>query len=319
MDSTTTETTQSIASEISQRLDTYYQSEDKGLMPCHTNRASSLGDPCERRLVYQRTDWDKAKPWPLHVLKIFREGNNQERVVLRDLLDAGFEVSQMQKAIDYPNLNITGHVDLFIRWKGQMLLLEIKSMSPFIFDAVNSIQDFKKYSWTAKYLGQVCLYMLMSNEPIGLFLLKNKSNGEIKLIEFELDYEYAESLLKKAERVNAAVDARLSARKAIDSASEESALPTRITYKEQECGDCRFKHLCCPDEHYQGFDFLDIPTLEKSIARALEIKPTQAEYNKIWDEVKANLSGRKNDNLIVGKYVCTKSGNRWNISETKVG
>ena len=303
-----------VSQQIAARLDTYYQAEDKGLIPCHTNRASSIGDPCARRLVYMRTDWDKARPFSLDTLKVFREGNNQERITLRDMIDAGFEVSQMQRAIDYPQHKITGHVDLFIKWQGEQWLLEIKSMSPYIWESVNTIQDFHKYSWTAKYLGQVCLYMLMSNEPRGLFALKNKSTGQIKWIEFELDYDFAESLLKKADVVNNSVDARIAARLVHDADAEDAALPARIDYQERECGDCRWKHLCCPDLKYQGFDFLDIPMLEAAIAESLELKPAQAQYNKVWDEVKRNLNAKSNSNLIVGRFFCTKSGDRWNIS-----
>ena len=49
------------------------------IWPCHVNRASNLGHPCERYLVYSRTAWDKKAPheWELQV--VFDEGNNQER------------------------------------------------------------------------------------------------------------------------------------------------------------------------------------------------------------------------------------------------
>ena len=62
-------------------------------------------------------------------------------------------------------------------------------------------------------------------------LLRNAWNGVYKQIDFALDYEYAEGLLKKAEQVNAAVEAEQPLPKL-----EEAAV----------CFVCPLRHVCTP-------------------------------------------------------------------------
>ena len=46
------------------------------LIPHQSNWASTLMDPCERRLVYQRTEWDKAQPPDPRLQGIFETGKS---------------------------------------------------------------------------------------------------------------------------------------------------------------------------------------------------------------------------------------------------
>jgi hypothetical protein len=65
------------------------------LIPHQSNWASTLMDPCERRLVYQRTQWDKAQPPEPRLQGIFETGKRLEKLVLNILNEIGAESHPM--------------------------------------------------------------------------------------------------------------------------------------------------------------------------------------------------------------------------------
>lgn len=257
--------------------------------PCHTNRASSLGDPCERRLVYERTSWEEKRPHDVGLQYIFDEGNLQEKAVIRDLEDAGIEVEQQQADFNWRVYQITGHLDGFIRGNGTKVPVEIKSMSPYIWRTIDTMEDLQKFPWTKRYMAQVVLYLLMSNKEEGILLLKNKSTGQIKQINIALDYDLAEELIQKAERINAHIEA--------------GTLPDFVEDK-SNCPECPFVHICNPPLIYG--DELDIITDQEIILkldRLDEIHDMHTEYDRLKKSVKAALGDRRN--VMAGNWAIT--------------
>lgn len=174
--------------------------------PQHTNRASSIGWPCDRRHVLDRLHW-QDKPAPdLGLLYIFNEGNIQERAITRDLIDAGYNVIEAQRDMFWQQYNLAAHFDFRLARDGQApVLCEFKSMSPHIWDSINSVKDMLLSKWPhiRSYPVQMMVYLLLdARDETGLFLLKNKSTGRIKAIEVTLDYEAAEAVLQRCERIN---------------------------------------------------------------------------------------------------------------------
>lgn len=213
--------------------------------PCHTNRASAIGHDCERYLWYMRTAWDQAQAHDVELQRIFDEGNQHERAVLQELAEAGVDVIEQQTALFDKQYNLSGHVDGVINVEGKAVPLEIKSMSAHIFDSIfkrgadvyewpEVSQGFTTKPWLRKYFAQLQVYMLCKNNDQAILLCKNKGNGAIAQINVFLDYDYAESLLLKCERINKAVNA------------EE--VPARIHFDNDVCRRCEYNHLCCPDE-----------------------------------------------------------------------
>lgn len=217
-------------------------------MPCYTNRASAIGDDCERKLVYMRTSWQIAAMPDVDKESVFREGRLQERAVLRDLQDAEVEVIEQQTSLtaddDFPDLMITGHVDGVIPVDGVAVPLEIKSMAPHIWQSIafrgpgryewEEVRGaFAKKPWLRKYLAQLTIYMRIKRAPSGILLCKNKSNGALAQIDVGYDEEYLLWLYARAERVNGHVSA--------------GTYPDRISWDPDVCGKCEYLHLCCPD------------------------------------------------------------------------
>lgn len=250
--------------------------------PCHSNRASSLGyfvpelKGCLRRGVYERTQWQNKELHDGRVQAIFDEGNHQERIIIRDISDTDIELIEQQRSYVWDDYKITGHIDgkvlAKIKGTGQPIGVpcEIKSMAPHIFTSVHTFEDFKKKPWTRSYMVQIQLYMLMENIDQAIFILKNKSTGELKQIQVGLDYEISEWALKAAETINDHV-----ARK---------TMPDRITDIDA-CGRCPYKAMCQTNVDFgQPLQIADDPDFEKRIQEYMENKAESKRIQGIYDK-----------------------------------
>lgn len=277
------------------------KAEKIGRYPCLSNRASSVGYfvpmlcGCLRRGVYERTSWQEKELHDAKTQLVFDEGNLQERAILRDLADAGIDIIEQQTPFEWKEHQITGHVDGKYVEDGIAFPIEVKSMSPFIFDTVYTIEDFRKKPWTRAYLAQITLYMLMQNVDKAIFILKNKSSGELRQITVDLDYELGEACISACEGINSHIAA--------------STLPDRISDL-VTCRECPFKMVCLPGTDFgQELKIKDDPEFEKKIDRYLDLKPDELECGKIWDGIKAQAKAEVGSagvlNIMVGKYVLT--------------
>ena len=269
-------------------------------MPCYTNRASSLGyfvpelDGCLRRGVYTRTNWQEAELHDARTQLVFDEGNNQEAIVLRDLAEAGIQIIEQQTMYEWKMYQISGHLDGKYVEDGIAYPVEIKSMSPMIFDIIHTWEDLKKKPWTRAYQAQLTLYMLMQGIDKGILIAKNKSTGNLKQITCDLDYELGEACLRTAEAINKHIT--------------DKTLPDR-TEDRQTCKKCPFKMLCLPDLQFgEELKIVDDPLYEKRLERYFELeeqsKECKAIYEIIRDEAKAQ-AGDRELNILVGKYRLT--------------
>lgn len=259
------------------------------IYPCRSNRASQIGHPCERYLVYMRTSWDKQELPSVEKEFIFEGGRFIEKLALNDLEEAGFELSNQGRDFEDKKLGITGHVDTMIRVNGTKVPCEIKGISPFDFDKINEPDDMlkSKKTWIRGYPAQLQMYLYLCNRDIGLFYLKNKLTYEPKEIWMGLDYEYCEELLKKAERINTHV--------------ANNTLPDRIS-EYDTCSDCAFKHICLPDlKNLPGIEFMDNAAVEEKIDRLEELKPFVKEHKALDEEIKKLVEGK--ENISCGKYL----------------
>jgi CRISPR/Cas system-associated exonuclease Cas4 (RecB family) len=261
--------------------------------PITTNRASECGHPCDRYLVFNRTRLQERALHPVSLQLVFDLGNDIERRVLRDLEDAGITIKEQQRAFSWPDYQITGSIDAKIIDDGYIYPLEIKSCSPFVFERLKSIEDLKrgKYLYLRKYPTQLNLYLLMSEQEKGLFIFKNKVNGQMKEIWMDLDYELGESTLQKLERVNTHV--------------ANKTLPDPIEYDEMTCSDCGYNHICVPDRIGKEIEMIDDEELTGLLADWERLKPFSKEYDEIDKRISEIVNGR--EKLLVGDFFITGS------------
>lgn len=271
------------------------------LRPCHSNRASSIGHVCERKLVFDRTRWEEATPYDVGLQFIFDEGNLQESQVLKDLADADIQVIEQQRDYHWKEYNLTAHQDgkVVDRESGHTFPLEVKSMNPFTFKQINSAQDIlqSKKPYIRAYAAQMQVYLLLSNSQRGVFLIKDKSSGQLKEIWMDLDLEFAESLIQKCERINACVAA--------------GTTPEPIPWNEDVCGRCQYAHICLPEAKREAIDLTDNPELEEKLNRRAALAPLRKEYEDLDEEVKDLVREKPKvlcgDFLITGKWIEPKN------------
>jgi len=167
--------------------------------PVNANRASELGNPCVRYHVLNRTRWQEKTLHDIGLQFVFDLGSEIEQIALKELAEAGIIIYEQQRAFEWKEYQITGHVDGFIMpdpTENKTYPLEIKSMSPYVWQNVNNIGDMMhgRYPYLRKYSAQLNMYMLMKGIDKGVFLLKNKVTGAYKEIWMNLDYDLGEKL-----------------------------------------------------------------------------------------------------------------------------
>lgn len=251
------------------------------IYPCNSNRASMIGADCERQLVYWRTAWEQAMPHDVDLQLIFNEGNLHEQAVLSDLAKAGVQVIHQQVPADWKRFQLTGHVDGVIVVDGKAVALEIKSMSSHIWHSVafrgagayewkEVAGAFQSKPWLRKYYAQLQVYLITKDAEHAILLLKDKTSGALAQVHVALDFEYAEELLLRAERINEHV--------------ANGTLPERIPFNEESCSErfCPFLHLCLPD--HLGKDpiaFVDDDTAHERLDKRDELEQASREFNAI--------------------------------------
>lgn len=308
-----------IIKDVDQRRKTKHKQDD--------NRASSIGFPCRRFLCYSILRWEDNEETDQYLQLIFDEGHKQEHTVKLDLQKRGVELFRCQELVSFPRYRLAGHIEGIYKYRCDRLF-EIKSVSDHFFPKVNSINDFlgSDFPWHNCYPYQVAVYLKGLRLNHGLFILKNKNNGQLKGIPFtlkELKYLVAEAFWK-CEQVNGVVDfvrdmlkgvydiediADFSKKGDRDDIREireeacqkiEDVLPERIVNL-KTCGCCPFQHICLPDEirqdqvklYTESSDFIE------KLARREFLGAGHSEWAALEREVKAVLKQRKEEHFFV--------------------
>lgn len=282
------------AKEMNDKISDFKKGEIK-VYPCNNLRASNVGHPCERYLYLSIKNWEDKKPHDEVLQCIFDLGNSIEDYAISTLKKAGFEViTPTERSWKVENPLITGREDLRIKLEdGQLYPVEVKGLSPQEYDRLNSIDDFynSKKSHVKAYPAQLLVYMWKFGKEKGFFCLVNKLTGQIKLIEVNFDYEKADVLLQKAERIYDAL-------KQNDCSSLSTCEDCSI------CEKCDLKH-CCTAAFRPTEAEIDDGTIEELINRKNELKSNADEYNEINEKIKQSLGSRKK--VIAGPFIVTMS------------
>lgn len=259
--------------------------------PCHVVRASEIGHPCERYLVYSITNWQDKKPHDPGLQFVFEGGNAVEDMAINDFVEAGFKVYRPEpdKAIAESRPAITGHIDFRVDFgDGKVYTGEIKGLNKYDFDSLNCLQDFfdSKKVWIRKYPAQLMTYLYIKGEEKGFFYLKSIPGFQPKIIWIDLDYNYMESILQKTERVEAHI--------------KDKTLPEQID-DYSVCERCGFLNLCLPELKRQPMEIIEDEELEKMLDRWNELKPLKSEYEELDKDLKKSFAG--SEKLMIGDYI----------------
>jgi len=260
--------------------------------PCNNVRASSIGHPCERFLVLSITNWEDKKPHSASLQNIFDLGNAIEVEVIRRIKEAGFELLTARKNFKIATPLITGREDIMLQdlGTGELYPCEIKGLAPHTFDRLNSAEDMlnSKLTHVRGYPAQLQIYMFHHNKEKGFFILFNKINGQIKVIEVELDLDYTEQLLQKAERVYAHI--------------ESGSLPDCID-DESVCTECPLLHICGA-KISRGETLIDTGELEEILEERERLLPMVRAYENNKLELKRAMANH--NRAFTGGYMIEK-------------
>lgn len=284
--------------------------------PVRSNWASQLGDKCERSLVFHRTHWREKQKHNTTLQFIFDEGHIQERAVKSDLMECGFEVFESERALDMDKYQIGGRIDGKIIGPDKIKYpVEIKSCSPYVFDKLGSFNQFqyweaiefasKTFPHLLRYPAQMQLYLLDSEENTGIVIFKNKTNGLLKIFYVDLDYEYTEIILKKAERINKCVHLfkGLSEEEQKKKENIDKIFPAQISDRDH-CKGCGYNHICLPDIDWGSpLKMEDDPEFESKIDNWFKRKMENADFKKLDEDIREKCKSR--ENVVLGKYHIT--------------
>lgn len=263
-------TNKSIAEAIEESQDKYlsekiFRSRWKSL------RASGIDDVCNRRLFYYMTCGELADTMDTQLVAVFEEGKEQEPGVRRFLSELGFEIQRAQANESWDQFRITGQIDGVLPYNGEKYLAEIKTVSDFAWDKLHTIEDFDD-GYYKKWKGQMQIYLLLFGFEKGVFILKRKQAKQVRVIEVVINYEYAETLLKKAEIVNKSVDTNT---------------PPDFIQNPVECRKCPFfGKVCNPPMNFGEMAQIEDPKLADKLARREELAASRKEYEALDKEIK---------------------------------
>lgn len=296
---------------------------------CNSVWASECGHDCMRYLVYQQCDWDKQKPTDENLLLVFNEGNEQEDRVILDLQKAGIKAKDLQVHICIAEANITGKLDLVAivennKGEQKYIPVEVKSMSPNVYDSVNTVEDLLKYPWTRKYYGQVQFYIKNDSwfYEEAYLLVKNKSTGAVKLIKdfdggntIKFNEPYWEAMKKRAKGVNKDVfinkqlkmqiaeleserkDADEIKAKNIDAEIEalqaQYCYPERIKYDLKTCKGCKYEHICITDLTTAIGNIVENESILEALEDYVTTKKNQEQFKEAEKAYKSALANLK--------------------------
>lgn len=277
----------------------------RSVYPCHTNRISSLDDPCERKLYYMRAAWAEAAPIPYELAGVFETGNTLEPIIARIAAEVGdrsvpkWRIVGSQTPVNdalFRQFQISGTIDGILQvqysppmWEN-VAVLDGKTMSPHVYPTLNTYEDLLRYPWTRKYRGQLGLYALAFNLEHCVILATNKQNlYEMKFISWPIDLEYLERLLQKAERINAAVAA---------------GEPPAGVNDPDVCPKCQFAAFCAPSYTTSGnLEFVDLPELEAVLDQMGELQETADKWKEL--EKIRDLMLTRGQDIAVGNWLIT--------------
>lgn len=247
---------------------------------------------CTRSLYYQLTEGDKRPPFNEYVQDLVDSGRDQEKIVKRELLEMGFELTMADERVVIPyhgqvkelrgKTMATGRIDGLIRYEGKEIVCEIKSTGENMFKRLVDADSLLKFEHTERYMRQLLTYLYAKNQEEGFFLIVD-GRGHWNLFPIYLGNFLAEAELS-LKKMEAAFEAAKS--------PHIGAPPDRISYHSGICGKCQFNPICLPDQVIAGADSIDDPEVEASLARHEELRPAVAEYDDLHSTISDLFKGR---------------------------
>lgn len=252
--------------------------------PHNTVRASEIGHPCDRFLVYSITNPDDRAPTSPDLQHLYDLGTFLEELAKVRFRKAGYKINEIKRGEYWSKHNISGHIDFEVENPdGIIAPVEAKSMERFSWDKLALDVDKWKMDhrvWVRKYPAQLLIYCILYGYDFGYFAVMSKHHSIIKIRRLnaveEHWLEYGEQLIKRADYITDCV--------------KKGAVPEKIT-NPSVCEKCDFFTLCLPDiDKGEPLQFLeqDAEFLEQ-LERREELKKSKSEFAQVDKLVKQRI------------------------------
>ena len=270
------------------------------IYPARAFYPSTIGHPCDRLIVWKFIRWDEQAKHDAVLQSIFDQGRQQQPFIYQRLEELGFEIiRESDRPTQYKVKGgvISGRPDgKVIGFRGYRykppLVLEAKWMSDYQWQRIATAEDLRHAPsvWTRGYYTQGQTYAFLENLPRGLFALANKTTGMVKLVPFELDFGYAEDLLRRLERLAPMI--------------QQGVDPEPIPYDANICGGCGFRALCYPPRTFgEGASVLEDAALMEALEERERLQEDKARYEQLDKLVKARFKDEGVKFALVGPFV----------------
>jgi hypothetical protein len=274
------------------KIKEYYERKQENF-PTHSNRASGIGHPCMRYLVYCRTSWDKALPLSPYSHMIFGEGNDQEKAVTQWLEELGYRAYLQNMSFPKNDLNLTGHIDgvLADTATGEEVPFDIKTCDPNLYPQIQTIEDFERRYWMKKWEWQMQAYMMLSSYPKFWILLKNKTAKDLRVIEILADGKKFIEIENKCKLINKHV--------------EKKTFPEREVNVDI-CKKCEYRHICLPPIKMDAAKMIEDHEFLGMLEKREELYERAKEYEKLDRSIKHLVKDADGDKFICNEFVIEK-------------
>lgn len=283
------------------------------------NWASDLGFPCDTYQALCRLKGELRPKNPLGLEKVFRRGKVWETPNIRLLQDAGIQLIEKIGVYHWKEFQIKGRVDARVQLtlNGDKIIcpFEHKTCSPNVFRTIKKHKEKgepltkAKYVWLIKYPGQIQTYMLQESQEVGLWFFFNVVNGDYFFWLYPLDYDYAETLIQRAELCNKNVASGI--------------IPEPV--QKEICLGCDFCETYCfvGKDFGAGFELVDEEDLISKLDRYHELIPVEDELKELRKEL---FGDKKKPGILYGRNIVTTDyklswkeieSSYWKIKEPK--
>ncbi len=278
--------------------------------------ASDLGD-CPREMVLAMTNW-QDRPLPSAELKArFERGSLLEDAVIRELMELGITARKERTPFEIKDkqgrIVLRGKVDGFVEQDRKDYPMEVKSLNPNVFQRIDKVEDFDRFSWASKYPRQIQAYLYANNLEEGFFLLDD-CLGHWKLLPVKLDWDSIDKIIKQCEE---AVDHR-----------DKGTLPDY----HKDPATCRrcwaFGRICTPPVEYHGLTLSQDEELQSILDEMAQTAEAHARYGFLKKKRNSKLEGQSNilvgEWLVQGKWIekkgfTVKDSRYWQVKIIKAG
>lgn len=256
--------------------------------------ASDIGD-CVRETVLGVSNYKDRPKFDPEVIARMERGQKIEQLMRAELFELGYTVREDRLLAELRDgkgqLLTRGRADGFIAKGRKEFAFEGKSMTPMVYNQINSQADFDHYVFFRKYPRQLQSYLLASNLEEGLWILDD-CLGHWKIIPCRLDYDRGEAILKH-----------------LEGAVGHLAAGTLPDYHNDPavCLKCWARGRVCNPPFFsgEGMKIIDNAELEQKLTRRAELDPMATEYDHLDKDLKEVLKEvmKKDQVFVIGKWM----------------